>query len=561
MAFDGFITKSIVNELNNALLDGKINKIFQPNKNNLLISIYSNGVKYLLNICIDASNCRLHLTTKVKENALVSPSFCMLLRKYLSGNRIKKIYNYDLERVIIFELEGYNDLNDLVNRKLIIELMGKHSNVILTNENNIIIDSIRHVHSNDTNYRTIAPTHIYEFPSNHKLSFIKIASFNDFKKIIEKQNNKLENVLSETFIGFSKTIAQYYINKNNSDLLNIYNDLKNLISSNVICKTLNNKDYVLISGNPETKLDVNFFIDDFYSTKEENETFINYKNTLLKLLLGNLKKYSKRLDNINLKLKECENMDLYKLYGELITANLYKIKNENLSSITLENYYDNNNLINIPLDKRYFPSINAKKYFKKYNKLKNTLKIVSVQKAETKNELDYIQSVVYSLENAKSINDLNDIYMEISETLINGNKNINNKNAKYRKKENSFENNPIEYIVDNFSVLVGKNNKQNDYLTFKVANKNDIWFHTKDIHGSHVILRTNNSDNISSNLLEKCAEIAAFHSKARKDSKVNVDYTFVKNVKKPKGAKPGMVVFTNYKTLTVKPRIWEEIKD
>ena len=559
MAFDGFITKSIVNELNNALLDGKINKIFQPNKNNLLISIYSNGVKYLLNICIDASNCRLHLTTKVKGNALVAPSFCMLLRKYLSGNRIKKIYNYDLERVIIFELEGYNDLNDLVNRKLIIELMGKHSNIILTNENDIIIDSIRHVYSNDNNYRTIAPTYIYEFPSNHKLSFIKIASFNDFKKNIEKQNNKLENVLSETFIGFSKTIAQYYINKNNSDLLNIYNDLKNLISSNVICKKLDNKDYVLIIGNPETKLDVNFFIDDFYSTKEENETFINYKNTLLKLLLGNLKKYSKRLDNINLKLKECENMDLYKLYGELITANLYKIKNENLSSITLENYYDNNNLINIPLDKRYFPSINAKKYFKKYNKLKNTLKIVSVQKAETKNELNYIQSIVYSLENAKSINDLNDIYLEISETLIN--ENINNKNSKYRKKENTFENKPIEYIVDNFSVLVGKNNKQNDYLTFKVANKNDIWFHTKDIHGSHVILRTNNSDNISSNLLEKCAEIAAFHSKARKDSKVNVDYTFVKNVKKPKGAKPGMVVFTNYKTLTVKPRIWEENKD
>ena len=559
MAFDGFITKSIVNELNESILDGKINKIFQPNKNNILISIYSNGVKYLLNICIEASNCRLHLTTKSKETALVAPSFCMLLRKYLIGNKIKKIYNYDLERVIVFELEGYNDLNDLVNRKLIIELLGKHSNIILTNENNVIIDSIRHVYSNDINYRTIAPTHIYQFPNNDKKSFININSFEDFKSIINRENNNLENVLSNTFIGFSKTTSNYYITKNNSNLLYIYNDLKSLVKDKTICKCINNKDYVLINEENKSKLDVNFFIDDFYFTKEENEAFINYKNTLLKLLLSHLKKFSKRLDNINFKLKECENMDLYKLYGELITANLYKIKNENMSSITLENYYDNNSLITIPLDKKYFPSINAKRYFKKYNKLKNTLNIVSIQKLETKSELNYIQSIIYSLESAKSIDDLNDIYSEIFEALITETKNSKEKNTHNRKKQSTVESKPIEYVIDNFTVLVGKNNKQNDYLTFKIASKNDIWFHTKDIHGSHVVLKTNGSDNISYDILEKCARIAAFHSKANKDSKVNVDYTLIKNVKKTKGAKPGMVIFTNYKTLTVKPELFKEI--
>ncbi len=558
MAFDGFITKSIVNELNDTILNGKVNKIYMPNKNTILISVYANGLKYLLNICIDSNNCRLNLTTNAKENALVAPSFCMLLRKYLTGNKITSIYNYDLERVIVFELEGYNDLNDLVNRKLIVELMGKHSNIILTNENNVIIDSVRHIYSEDNSYRTIAPASYYKFPNNEKLSFIKINSFDEFNNIIKNESKSLEDVLSSKFIGFSKSIAKYYVDLNNGNLPKIYDSFKNLIinidSLNIKCVNINDNDYILTSNNSYSKLNVNFFIDDFYSSKENAEIFSNYKNTLLKLILNNLKKYTKRLDNINSKLKECENMELYRLYGELITANLYKIKNENLSSITLENYYDNNNLITIPLDKRFYPSINAKRYFKKYNKLKNTLNIVSNQKLETKNELDYIQSIVYSLEYAKTISDLDEVYSEISENLLLGDKKSKLK-IKTNKKNSNFENKPIQYNIDNFTVLVGKNNKQNDYLTFKLASKNDIWFHTKDIHGSHVILKTNNLENVPYSILEKCAQIAAFYSKANKATKVNVDYTLVKNVRKAKGAKPGMVIFTNYKTVTVTPSI------
>ena len=284
--------------------------------------------------------------------------------------------------------------------------------------------------------------------------------------------------------------------------------------------------------------------------KENNENFQNYKNNILKLLLTSLKKYEKRLNNINSKLEECNDMDKYKLYGELITANLYKINNNlNVENIVLENYYDSNSPINIKLDKKFSPAINAKRFFKKYNKLKNTLEIVSKQKSETKNELDYIQSIIYSLDTAMSIDELDDIYLEVQENIL------NKVNKKVELKKDT--NNITPHIIDGYKVYIGKNNKQNDYITFKVASKNDIWFHTKDIQGSHVVLSIDNNKDINDDIIEKCASIAAFNSKARSSSKVEVQYTQIKNIKKPKNAKPGFVVFNTYKSTIVKPYKFE----
>lgn len=254
-------------------------------------------------------------------------------------------------------------------------------------------------------------------------------------------------------------------------------------------------------------------------------------------------------------------MDKYKLYGELITANLYRIKNENVAQIELENYYDNNNLITIKLDPAYTPAINAKRFFKKYNKLKNALEIVGTQKEETLKELNYIESIVYELEVATSIEEISDIFEEISENVIfkpQTDKYKKKKNAKIKKSsltKNKLQKfNPLKYTIDGFTLLVGRNNKENDYLTLKYARKNDLWFHTKDIHGSHAILILNNvTTSPSDEVLTKCAEITAQHSKARLSSNVPVDFCEVRYVKKPNGAKPGMVIYTNNSTLFVNP--------
>lgn len=572
MAFDGIVTRQIVKELNTCLIDGKINKVFEPNKNEILLGIYANHKNYALLINIDANNYRLHLTTTQKPNPLNAPNFCMLLRKHLIGMKIKSISNYDLERIITIELEGYNELNDLVTKKLVIELMGKHGNIILLNNANIIIDSIRHLDTFSNSNRDILPAHEYVLPETNKTSLISLNTFEEFYNIISSMNyENYIDAITNSFTGISKTLLYYLIEKLNlkdtdlsrSDLEKIYSYLKQILNSPyLICNEYNifNKtDYIIDISDKEPLISVNFFIDDFYSLKEENETFKNYRNSILKVILAELKKYTKRLHNINQKLEECSTMDTYKLYGELITANLYKIDNNiNVDKIQLENYYDNNNLISIPLDKTISPSYNAKKYFKKYNKLKNALQIVSVQKKDTAKEIDYIESVIYELENAKTISEVHAIYEEISENEIfkdtlKFDKTKNNKKSKKNTKvEEDFS--PITLLLDGYTIYVGKNNKQNDYLTLKFAHNNDLWFHTKDIHGSHVIFKTNGNE-IEQELINKCASIAAFYSKASSSSNVPVDYTFVRYVKKPANARPGMVIYTNYTTVNVQPNL------
>ena len=571
MAFDGITTKSISYELQHSILGGKINKIFEPNKNEVLLSIYANGKNYALNICIDSNLYRIHLTTNAKPNPLNAPNFCMLLRKHLIGYKIKSISSNDnLERIIKIELEGYNELNDLTTKYLIVELMGKHSNIILLNDKFFIIDSLRHLDTLSNSYRDILPAHEYSYPENNKNNFYTIKSAEEFCNLVLTNNvTNLTNFLVGYFTGFSKPFIKNIILKQNisntefskGDILNIYEYLSKILNnldSNEISliKYSNEKgklDYVIDLVPKSSDLDINFYIDDFYYNKETNNNYVSYRNNLLKLISHILKKYSLRLESINKKLKECENKDLYKLYGELITANLYKFsKDFNSDKVELENYYDNNSILTIPLDNMISIANNAKKYFKKYNKLKNALEIVTLQKKETEEELQYIESIIYELEYAKDIQEVNEIYSEISENPIF--KDYIQSNNKTSSKKEANISSPREYHIDGYTVLVGKNNKQNDYLTTKLASPNDIWFHTKDIHGSHVILK-NPSENVSNDTLIKCAKLAAYYSKGRLSSNVPVDYCFVKYVKKPNGSKPGMVIYTNNKTLNVTPSI------
>ena len=584
MAFDGIVTKAITTEIT-PLCGARIDKVFEPNKNEIILGLYLNGCNYALNICIEAQNCRINLTTHSKPNPQIAPNFCMLLRKNLIGLKLKNIITFDLERLIILEFEGFDELDDIISKKLVIELMGKHSNIILLDDNNVIIDSLRHIKEIDENYRDILPHTKYTFPTSDKNNFLELSNFeaflniiiSNFPDILKSNNiNDLANQISSTFNGISKSFINSIINKyqiekvDKSNLEIIFNHINTVINNigtdNLSFESIKNKDgiikdYFLTTKKNSEAFNLNFYIDDFYYSKETNENFKNYRNSLLKLILDTLKKYNKRLEHINQKLKECDDMDKYRIWGELITANLYRIPNKNVDMVEVENYYDNNNLITIKLDKKYSPSINAKRFFKKYSKLKNALEIVSVQKIDTLNELNYIESVVYELENSTSVNELVDIFEEISENDI-----FKERTSKYKTKKKSkikkssltknkdVSFNPIKYNVDGYTVLVGRNNKENDYLSLKFANKNDLWFHTKDIHGSHTILRIDTSKPLpDSDILVKVAKIAALHSKAKNSSNVPVDYCEVRFVKKPSGSKPGMVIYTNNRTLNVTP--------
>lgn len=566
MAFDGIVTQAITHELKNDLIGGKIDKIHQPDKNTILLGIYSNSIHYALNICIDAHNCRINLTTNSKENPLVAPNFCMLLRKHLIGGKISTIEMYGLERLVKINIETINEFNEIEIKSLIIELMGKHSNIILINDKNIIIDSLRHIFATDTIYRDILPSRTYSLPTSEKSDYTKISDiYSIFQDNLNLSVEEFSKLFANTFNGFSLSFVKSSIEKcnitiiNKENLLELQKYINNILTfpNNLYFTEVykNNKlsDFTLSLGNDITveKFYLNKFIDNFYFSRETEETFNNCKNNVLKLVTDSQKKLLNRLNSINNKLKDCEERDKYRLYGELITSNLYKLTNTHTDYIELENYYDNNNLIKIPLDKKYSPNINAKHYFKKYNKLKNALQIVSVQKTETENELNYIESIIFEIELASSTKEIQEILDEISENLIKkkvSQKKKNTKNSKKKKQEKQYS--PLHFNIDNFDVYVGKNNKENDWLTFTFANKNDIWLHTKDIQGSHVILK-NSGQNVSDDTLVKCAKLAVEHSKAKYSSNVPVDYCKVQYVKKPNGAKPGMVIFTNNKTISV----------
>ena len=587
MAFDGIVTKAVVSELNTCLINGKINKIFEPNKNEILLGVYSSGKNYCLDISIDSVNYRVNLTTNSKPNPQNVLNFCMVLRKHLTGGTIKRIYSNGLERIVFIDIDVYNELNDLITKTLVIELMGKHSNIILLNSEHTVIDSLRHLNKFDNSNRDIFPGSKYLNIEIAKKDFLAIKTFDEFYKDVSIDSENLPSTLSKVYNGFGKKNISYLLETLNiptavstNNLKEVYSYLKDLFANmpdNVVLKEYPSvkKDYFAYKSTNDG-LAVNFYLDDFYTSKEQSEQFKQYRDTVLKLVLNHVGKIKERISTIDLKIADCINAEKYRLYGELITSNLYRIPDYPQAEVTLENYYDDNNLITIPLDEKFSPSKNAKNFFKKYRKLQNTIAIVKKQKELSEAELSYLESIVYELEEVSTIEDIDNIYSEICDNLIFGknantvNNHVYNSQSKIinskSSKQSNASNMPEKRDIDGYTVYIGKNNKQNDYLTCRLAQNSDIWFHTKDIHGSHVVLKTDslhssseNSSasctfNIPDSVLYKCASIAAYYSKARMSQNVPVDYTLIKYVKKPNGAKPGMVIYTNNKTLYANPQ-------
>lgn len=571
MAFDGLTTRLIVTELKQILTNSRVEKIYVPNRNEIWLHLHTiNRKSVKLLISIDANNCRLHLSNQARNNPEKAPQFCMILRKYLSGAKLTEISQIGLDRIIKITFENIDDFGDIVSKDLIIELMGKYSNIILVDKEKII-DSIRHVDITMSSVREVLPSRKYIFPSSMgKLNFEE-TSFEEFKNIISEEIEKsefedicLSNIICNIFIGFSKNlITNICLNSkipaelpkleiSENILEKIYSKIKEILelsSANNINFSLNEnkKDYSF--GLNSLHLDTfengefainSYFLDEFYSQKENVSLLKSAKANLQRDINSLISKISKKLAVVLKNLDEEPNLEKYRQYGDLISCNIYRME-IGMNKLEVENFYDNNKLIKIPLQVNLTPSRNAQHYFKKYNKLKGSILHSKEHKQSYETELDYLKSVLFEIEQAESIFELDEIHDEVTAA------GYLKKNTKKGKKKD-LPSTPHEYEFEGIKILAGRNNIQNDRLTLKTAKKNHMWLHTKNIHGSHVIIE---SETVSDELLYYAATIAKKHSNAKDSSKVEVDYTLVKYVHKESGAKPGMVIYTDYKTIIV----------
>ncbi|MGB9678950.1 MAG: Rqc2 family fibronectin-binding protein [Thermoanaerobacteraceae bacterium] len=569
MALDGITLFSIINELNKNLTDGKIDKIYQPEKEELILIIRNKGINYKLLISANPNYPRLYLTDLNKENPAEPPMFCMLMRKFIQGGKIMDIRQVSFDRIVEIDILGHDDLENQVLKTLIVEIMGRHSNIILIDSSTkIIIDSIKRIYNDMSKIREILPGRKYVYPPLQNKINLKTLSKDNFIETLKKlSNKKIEKAIVDTLEGFSpvlgreisfrsKTNDKYVSELNNDDLERIYKTIET-IAYNINnfkfepCVAFYNNeaiDFSCVKLTQYTDLyifdTVNYAANKFFNEKANEENIRSRSHDLKKIIQNNLEKLYKKLDKIQIELYQAENADIYRLYGELITANIYKIKKGTDSFKTI-NYYDGQEII-IPLEKQYSPSQNAQRYFKKYNKAKTAINILKEQIKTTSEDINYLEGQLLNIENCTLPSEIEEIRNELRNQGF-----IRKKNKKINLKTPISK--PMHIVSsDGYDIYIGKNNTQNDYLTLKLADPDDLWFHTKDIPGSHVIIK-NKKNHITDTAILEAAKLAAKYSKAKNSSKVPVDYTFKKYVKKPSGSKPGFVIYTNQKTLYVTP--------
>lgn len=563
MAFDGITIANIVQELRETLLDGRINKIAQPEDDELLLAIKTaTGMKRLY-ISASASLPLIYLTDTNKPSPMVAPNFCMLLRKHINNGRITNITQPKLERIIRFEIEHLDELGDLCKKYLIVEIMGKHSNIIFCNDQNRIIDSIKHVSAQMSSVREVLPGREYFIPETmEKLNPLDV-SFSDFSSILIAKPTSLAKAIYTSFTGVSPVVAEEicYISGIDSSitpkdlsedvLVHLYKQFslffesvsKGAFSAAIYYNGSEPKDFAAVPlshfGQYERKSfeSVSLLLEKYYASKN-NITRIRQKSVdLRKIVQTALERNRKKYDLQSKQLKGTEDRDKYRVYGELINVYGYGLE-PNAKHLKCLNYYTNEEIM-IPLDSTKTPQENSQKYFDKYNKQKRTYEALVSLIEETRDEIIYLESVSNALDIAMSEDDLNQIKEELIESGY--------VKRKFTKKKVKISSKPFHYISsDGYHMYVGKNNIQNEELTFNFAGGNDWWFHAKGCPGSHVIVKTN-GDELPDRTFEEAGKLAAYYSKNRGSEKVEIDYVEKKHVKKPKGGKPGFVVYyTNY---------------
>lgn len=573
MALDGAFLYAVKQELN-VLIGGRIDKIYQPSREEIIISIRTRQGGFKLLVSASASSARIHITQMSVDNPMTPPMFCMLLRKHLGGGKLSAIRQDGLERILFLDFECINELGDIVTVTLACEIMGKYSNLIVINSDGKIIDSIKRVDSDMSRERIVLPGMPYEFPPrDDRISFVDSDEKTIRSIVSSLKSAELSKALINAFEGISPVLARewaYYTGKGrelngaemNSDEIDrlvfaIMMSKKSLTENDCCFTTITNKDGLLkdfsfIRLNQYGNLMITkehtsacSLLDYFYAQRDRTARLKQRANDLFKLLMNTTERITKRIANQKNELKDCEKKEEMKLKGDLLSANIYRIQKGDQKAV-LENFYDEScPQIEIKLDSRLTPSQNAQKYYSEYRKSLTAEKKLAEQIALGEEELKYIDSVFDSLTRANTENEVNELRLELAEQGYIRAVRLKGKPPK--------SNPPFEYLSgDGYTILLGRNNKQNDKLTLKTAAKTDIWLHTHNIPGSHAIIVTN-GETPPISTIEEAAVIAAVNSKAKDSSQVPVDYCPVKFVKKPVGAKPGMVIFTNNKTLYVTP--------
>ncbi len=577
MALDGLAVCALTRELSEKLTGLRIDKIHQPEHDEIHISIFGFGNSYRLLLTANANVARVSFTEGGKQNPAQPPMFCMLLRKHLGGGKIVKVSQPEFERVIEFYIETYNELGDLVTKKLVAELMGRHSNIILTDEEGKVIDSIKRVDFSVSTVRQVLPGLIYEAPPTQgKINPCTVKS-SDITEILKQApgGEKLDKVILSAFSGISPLIAREitYRALGNCDVYMSELDFSKMLDVATViyamfekvnsgdfspCILINSESGKLIEYSPVEIMQygdlakINRYesfaeaIELFYRERDRKEYIARRSAHLVKLVSNNIERCAKKLQLQQKELAGTKKKEKWQMYGELITANLYRIS-QGMESVVVENYFEEDmHEVTIALDKRLSPSANAQKYYKKYNKAKTAEEELTKQIRLASEELLYLESVEEELSKASNEAELSEIADELFEQGY-----IKRTQNKKKKQTGSR---PMEFkSTDGFTILVGRNNKQNDILTTKVAHGADLWFHTKNIPGSHTLLIYEREREFSDRAILEAAQLAAFYSKARESAQVPVDYTEAKYVKKPSGSKPGFVIYTTNQTAYVTP--------
>lgn len=565
MSFDGIFTKAVVDEIYPLLLNGKINKINQPDKNEINIQIYNKENYKLLMSCANNLS-RIHLSEKNKKNPITAYNFCMLLRKHLVGGTIKNIYQHKMDRVVCFEIENLNELKELSKKLLIIEIMGKHSNIILVDkESNKIIDSIKHIDSRQSSIREVFPNKDYFFVKDEKENILeenyKLPS--EILKVSEPISMK--KFFYTNYLGFSPIISYELLHNSNVDSdtnsanldaesirridENFVKLVDNIKSENYFPIFIkddanNNKDFycfdLSLYENKEKVESISSLVENFYHNNSLRDRINQKASGFKKILTTKLNRLTNKYLVMNDELLNNQSKEDLKIFADLLSINIYKLQ-KGIEKVTVENIYDNMKEIEISLDEKKSPRENIEAYYKKYKKLKTADEIIKAELPKIEEEMKYIKQILETIEIITELNELS----EIEEELISlGYVKKNKKNKQKLEKSK-----PYVFETDSGALIyVGKNNLQNENLTLKFANKNDIFFHAQDVPGSHVILR-------GSNLTEDDYKIAGFlagyYSYFKNEGYANVDYTEKKHIRKAKGTGLGMVYYDNFKTLFI----------
>ena len=578
MAFDGFTVSELAKELNEKLSGGRINKISQPEKDELIITV-KNYDSYRFDISVSPSLPLVRLSDENKTAPLAAPAFCMLLRKHIGSAKILGIDQPGHERVLRLHLEHLDEMGDIRQKWLMIELMGKHSNIIFTDENYKVIDSIKRIPSSISSVREVLPGRDYFIPKTDDKLEATGLTLAEFSEALKAKCTDIHRSLYYSFTGFSPLLSAEICFRagvepsantqilSEGDFESLYEitrlfldaDSSGNYSPNIVyngttaveysCFEL--KSYEKEGFSSENYKDMSALLGSFYSMKEK-QTRISQKSQALRKSLSNaIERASKKLDLQLTQLKSTEKRDKYKVYGELVSTYGYSVP-EGSKSMSCVNYYDGKE-ITIPLDDTVPVMANAKRYFDRYAKLKRTYEAVTTQLESTKAELYHLQSIQNSMEMAETDDDLNQIrreleefgYVKRSSVVKNGGKPGSAKSQKSAK--SSSKSLPLHYRTpEGYDIYVGRNNYQNDELSFKLSNGSDWWFHSKTIPGSHVILK-NKGEEIPDKVFEYAASVAAYYCSDRSGGKVEIDYLERRNLKKPAGAKPGFVVYyTNF---------------